>query len=61
MVLHPVIEIFSYASGLIKIRGHSGVVAKVLDYDFVVSEYELKSPNYVHFRTNTLGKSTKPP
>ena len=34
-----------------------GVVAKVLDCDIVRSEFELQSRYYVHFRTNTLGKS----
>ena len=32
-----------------------GVVANVLDCD-VVSEFELQSCDYIHFRTNTLGK-----
>ena len=29
-------------------------MAKVLDYDLEVSDLELQSPYYVHFRTNTL-------
>ena len=33
-----------------------GVVANVLDCDIVVSEFELLSRYYVHFRTNALGK-----
>ena len=35
---------------------HRGVMINVLDYGFVVSEFELQSRYYVHFRTNTLGK-----
>ena len=33
----------------------SGVVAYMLDYDIVVSEFELQSRYYVLFRTNILG------
>ena len=32
------------------------VVSYVLDYDFVVSEFELQSHYYAHFQTNALGK-----
>ena len=32
------------------------VVANVLDYDIIESEFELQSGHYIHFRTNTLGK-----
>ena len=39
----------------------SGVVANVMDYDLVISEFELPSHFYVHFRTNTRGTDTKPP
>ena len=40
-----------------------GVVAELLDYDMVVSEFELKSRYYVHFRTNNLleGMNTQIP
>ena len=31
-------------------------MANVLDYDIEVSEFELLSPYYVHFWTNTFGK-----
>ena len=31
-------------------------MANVLDCDREVSEFELQSHNYVHFRTNTLDK-----
>ena len=34
-----------------------GVVAKVLDCDIVVSEFELLSRYRVHFRSNNIGKS----
>ena len=34
------------------------VVAKVLDCDAAVSEFELQSRYYIHFKTNTLGKGT---
>ena len=33
-----------------------GVVANVLDYDIIVSEFELKSCYNVHFLINTPGK-----
>ena len=32
----------------------SGVVANVLDYDIVVSEFKLQLCYYIHFQTNTL-------
>ena len=38
-----------------------GVMAKVLDYDLEVSEFELQSRYYVDFRTNTLGKDVEHP
>ena len=38
----------------------SGVVVNVQDCDIVVSEFELNSHYYVHFRTNTLGKGMNP-
>ena len=34
-------------------------MANFLDLDILVSEFELQSPNYVHFQTNTLKKSKK--
>ena len=34
----------------------SGVAANVMDYDIVVSEFELRSRYYVHFRANIFGK-----
>ena len=37
-----------------------GVVSNVLDCDIVVSEFELNSRYYGHFRTNTLQKDMKP-
>ena len=38
----------------------SYVVTYVLDYDKVVSEFELKSRYNVHFNINNLGKSMNP-
>ena len=35
-------------------------VAKVLDCNFKVSEFELQSPYYVYFQTNTLRKGMNP-
>ena len=35
-------------------------MANVLDCDFVVSEFELQLPRYVHFRTDTLGTIWSP-
>ena len=48
-------EIFEYKWG-----SPSGVVANVLECDIVVSEFELRSRYYVHFRTFTLGKGINP-
>ena len=36
---------------------HRGVVAKVQNCNIVVSEFEIQSRYYVHFRTNTLKKN----
>ena len=33
-----------------------GVLVKAMDCGIVVSEFELQSRYYVHFRVNTLGK-----
>ena len=38
-----------------------GVVASVLDCDIVLSEFELQSPDYVHFQTNAFRKDMNPP
>ena len=35
-------------------------MVKAMDSGIVVSEFELKSRYYVHFRTNTLGKGISP-
>ena len=37
-----------------------GVMVKAMDCRIVVREFVLQSRNYVHFRTNTLGKGMKP-
>ena len=37
-----------------------GVVVNVLNCDFVVSEFELESRCYVHFRTNPPRKGVNP-
>ena len=37
-----------------------GVEANVLDFNIVVSEFEPKSRDYIHFRINTLGKVMNP-
>ena len=36
-------------------------MAKVLDSGLKEGEFDLRSHNYVHFRTNTLGKGMTPP
>ena len=36
------------------------VTVKSLNYEIVVSEFELQSRYYVHFRTNTIGKGMNP-
>ena len=35
-------------------------MGSVLDSNFVVSEFELQSCYYIHFRTNALEKGIKP-
>ena len=35
-------------------------MAKEMDYESVVSEFELQLHYYVHFRTNTQGKGMNP-
>ena len=37
-----------------------GLMANVLNSSLEINEFELQSRNYVHFRTNTLGKAMKP-
>ena len=36
------------------------VLIKAMNYGIIVSEFELQSRYYVHFRTNTLGKGMNP-
>ena len=36
------------------------VVAKVLNYEIVVSEFEIQSRYYVHFQINNYGKDITP-
>ena len=40
--------------------GARGVMVKAMDCGIVVSEFELQSRYYVHFRTNTPGKGMNP-
>ena len=37
-----------------------GVMVKAMDCGIVISEFELQSRFYVHFRTNTIGKGMNP-
>ena len=37
-----------------------GVMVKAMDCEIVVSKFKLQSRYYIHFRTNTLGKSMNP-
>ena len=39
------------------VRSLRGVIARVLDWNVVVSEFEIQSNYYVHFRTNIFGKN----
>ena len=41
-------------------KQEQGVMVKAMDYGIVVSEFELQSHYYVHFRANTLGKGMNP-
>ncbi len=38
-----------------------GVMAKVLDFNMIVSDFQLQLHNYVHFWTNTFGKEIETP
>ena len=52
-----VLEPFKMAENQIECRScPPGVMVKAMDSEIVVSEFELQSRYYVHFRTNTLGK-----
>ena len=42
------------------IRCPGGVMAKAMDCGIVVSEFELQSRYYIHFRINDLEKGMKP-
>ena len=42
------------------VGGPRGVMVKATDCGIVVSEFELQSRSYVHFRTNTFGKGMNP-
>ena len=37
------------------------VMVKAMDYWIEVSEFELQSYSYIHFKANTLGKDMTPP
>ena len=45
---------------VILLRLPRSVIVKAMDCGIVVSEFELQSRYYVHFRANTLGKCMKP-
>ena len=45
---------------MVVLQSTAGVMAKVLDCSLEVSEFELQSRYYVHFRINTLGKGIEP-
>ena len=51
---------FKFRNNIEKWESFRGVVANMLDYDIVVSDFELQSRYYVHFRTNTLEKGMNP-
>ena len=48
------------ARSVVNIGGPRGVMVKAMDCGIVVSEFELQSCYYVHFRANTLGKGINP-
>ena len=37
-------------------RGSNGIIANVLNCDIEISEFEIQSFCYIHFRTNAHGK-----
>ena len=37
-------------------RSLRAAVANMLDYDIIISKFELELCDYIHFQTNTLGK-----
>ena len=59
VLLYTVEEIFVFIT-LGFSGGPRGVMVKVMDCGIVVSEFELQSRYYVHFRANTLGKGMNP-
>ena len=40
--------------------GACGVMVKAMDFGIEVCEFEIQSRYYVHFRTNSFGKSMNP-
>ena len=50
-----VVITFNRSSKLLS-NSHYGIVANMPDCDIVVSEFELQSRYYIHFRANTLGR-----
>ena len=59
IITHQKYASFSYFLQTFKAVGGSrrGLMAKVLDCDILVSEFELDSLYCIHFRFNSLGKS----
>ena len=53
-------ELSKYINLIIRVCPH-GIMVKAMDCGIVVSEFELQSCYYTHFRTNTLGKRYEPP
>ena len=56
----PKIPLHRCASIRRSTRTCRGVMVKAMDSEIVISEFELQSHYYGHFRTNTLGKSMNP-
>ena len=57
---HNITHNFKYSSLILMGECPLGVMVKAQRCGILVSEFELQSPYYVHFRTNTLGKGMNP-
>ena len=58
-IVHSRVTCTEYSRNSLGVCPH-GVMVEAMDCGIVVSEFELQSRYYVHFRTNTLGKGMNP-
>ena len=58
--INRLIDFNDMSTRLVVGKSPCGIVANVLDYNIVVSEFELHSGYYIPFRVNTLGEGYEP-